>query len=413
MMTDQTSPRSRVAIIGAGPAGLMGAEYLSERGFSVTVFDAMQSFGRKFLMAGKSGLNITHAEDTAAFLSRYELADPRLTDAVQSFGSRDIQDWMAEFEIPGHVGSTGRVFPTMMKASPLLRAWLQRLAQRGVEFKTRHRWQGWTEGGELTFRVGEGTRTYAFDAVLLALGGGSWARLGSDGAWRQVLGQRGVETSPFQPSNCGFLIEWSDHMRAQFAGVPVKSVALSTKVGGKTHVARGEFVITHSGIESGGVYTLSRPLREAWLKTGTARVDLDLAPDLDLATLVQRLKTAKSKDSLSNKLRKAANLSPVKRALVFEFGSAEDVRSPESLAALIKTLPMKLSGMAPIDEAISTVGGISWDAIDIHFMLREKAGVFCAGEMIDWDAPTGGYLITACLATGRAAAKGVDRWLSR
>lgn len=387
----------RIAIIGGGPAGLMAAEMLCARGMGVDIYEAMPSLGRKFLMAGKSGLNITHAEDLARFLGRYGGDNDRLDAMVRAFDAGAIVDWMAELGIVAHTGSTGRVFPEMMKASPLLRAWLLRLQDQGAVLHTRHYWTGWDDGA-LVFQTPDGEVRARPAATVLAMGGASWRRLGSDGKWRETLAHVGVETVDFAGSNCGFKVAWTRHMAA-YEGMPVKSVGL--RAGHET--SRGEFVITRDGVESGGIYALSAALREQMQARGEAVLMLDLLPDMSLDDLAARLSRARGKASMSSFLRKAARLEGVKLALLYEVAGTDSPTDPRALAAVIKALPLKLSGMADMDAAISTVGGVSWDAVDDRLMLRAKKGVFCAGEMLDWDAPTGGYLLTACFATGRVA----------
>ena len=404
------SEQGRVAVIGAGPAGLMAAEALAARGFGVDIYDAMASFGRKFLMAGKSGLNISHAEDQALFLRRYICADPRLAQMVAEFGADEVVAWMRGLGIAAHTGPSGRIFPRAMKASPLLRAWLARLGDGGAVMHTRHRWQGWDSASDLVFDTPDGLKKVAPAAMVLALGGASWKRLGADGAWAQMLTDKGVKTIPFQPSNCGFTVAWSDHIKRKFAGAPVKSVRLSAVNGQST---RSEFVITRYGVESGGVYTLSAALREDLAERGAATLTLDLLPDLDAGEVLARLTRPGGKRSLSNHLRKVLGLNAVKLALIYEIVSAEDQHDPAALARLIKALPLAITGTAPLDQAISVAGGISWEGLDDALMLRAMPGVFCAGEMLDWDAPTGGYLITACLATGQVAGAGAAQWLNR
>lgn len=390
----------QVVIIGAGPAGLMAAEAALERGARVAIYDAMPSPARKFLMAGKSGLNITHSEDEAVFRSRYTAPDGRLAAMVEAFGPAEIAAWMAGLGIDTYVGSSGRVFPIGMKASPLLRAWLVRLGQGGATLHTRYRWKGWDERGALVFDTPEGERRVEADATILALGGASWSRLGSDGAWADILEGVGVALEPFAPSNCGFLVEWSAKMAAH-QGAPVKGVDLS--VCGQT--VRGDFVITRSGIESGAVYPLAAALRCDIAADGRAVLTIDLLPEAHEAALTARLAAAHPKDSLPNRLRKAAKIDGAKAALLFEATKGAPPREPEALARLIKALPLTLTGTAPMDTAISTAGGVPWDALDEGLMLKSLPGVHCAGEMIAWDAPTGGYLLTACLATGRVAGR--------
>lgn len=399
----------RVAVIGAGPAGLMSAEVLCEAGIGVDIYEAMPSAGRKFLMAGKSGLNISHTGSERDFAARYRDPDACVRDPVARFGPDEVIAWMAGLGMPAHVGPTGRIFPETMKASPLLRAWLRRLADRGVRMHLKHRWTGWAAEGALAFETPDGAVTVQPAATVFALGGGSWRRLGSDGGWADVFAAAGIPVAPFRPSNCGFTVDWSGRMRADFAGVPVKGVRLSS--GGQE--TREEFVVTARGVESGGVYTLSAPLRDEIEAAGAATLWLDLLPDMDAAEIARRLASASGKQSLSNRLRKALNLSGVKAALLYECADREALNDPARAAEAIKALPLKLTGTVPLDEAISTAGGVSGDALDAHLMLKAKPGSFVAGEMVDWDAPTGGYLITACMATGRAAGLGVLAWLER
>jgi uncharacterized flavoprotein (TIGR03862 family) len=397
-----------VAVIGAGPAGLMAAEVLAQGGASVTVYDAMPSAGRKFLMAGRGGLNLTHSEPLPAFLARYRDAAPKLEAAIDAFPPDRLRAWCEGLGQETFVGSSGRVFPRSMKASPLLRAWLRRLDAAGVNFAMRHRWAGWDENGHLAFETSEGRRAVAARATALALGGASWPRLGSDGAWAKLLAARGVAISPLRPANCGFSVAWSDHFRGRFEGQPLKNVAFG--FGARTE--RGEAIITKSGIEGGAIYALSADLREGILKSGEAILHIALRPDLDHAALVARLSTPRGKQSVSNFLRKTLQLSPLAIALLQEAsgGSAAKL-SAENLAALLNAVPIKLSGIAPIARAISTAGGICFDEFDADFMLRRMPGVFAAGEMLDWEAPTGGYLLQASFATGAAAGEGALKWL--
>ena len=390
-----------VAIRGAGPAGLMAAEAALSAGARVDIYDAMPSAGRKFLMAGKSGLNITHSEHEALFRTRYDAPDKRLAGMVEAFGPAEIVKWMAGLGVEAHVGSSGRVFPIGMKASPLLRRWLARLGEAGAALHTRHRWTGWDADGALTFETMTGRVAVKPDVVVLALGGASWKRLGSDGVWAAILAKRGVALEPFAPSNCGFVVSWSDRMRAH-EGTPVKSVALSVP----GQFVRGDFVITRAGFESGAVYPLAAALRRDIAANGRAILTIDLLPEADEATLTARLAAAHPKDSLSNRLRKAVKIDGVKAALLHEVTKGAAPREPEALARLLKALPLVLTGAAPMDTAISTAGGVPWDALDDGLMLKALPGVFCAGEMIAWDAPAGGYLLTACLATGRFSGSG-------
>ncbi|MEE9329614.1 MAG: TIGR03862 family flavoprotein [Parvularculaceae bacterium] len=401
-MPDKTThDPDRVAIIGAGPAGLMAAEALTQRGIGVDIYEAMPSAGRKLLMAGKSGLNITHTEDEQVFLARYG-DDARIADLVRLFGPMQIISWMQGLGIPAHIGSTGRVFPQMMKASPLLRKWLARLQEAGAVIHPRHYWLGWDDDGGLKFDAPKGALRVMPRATVLALGGGSWRRLGSDGAWADLLRAKNIPVIPFAPSNGGFTIDWSDRMRAEFAGAPVKSVRLSAGAA----ASRAEFVITQTGVESGGIYMLSASLREALEATGQATLLVDLLPDMSGPKLMERLRRPRGKQSLTNHLRKTIRLTGVKLALLYEIADRDILSNAESLAKLIKALPLKVTGTAPLDQAISTAGGVPWSALTPQLMLIQRPGVFCAGEMIDWDAPTGGYLLTACFATGRAAGRG-------
>lgn len=383
-------PDARVTealVIGAGPAGLMAAEVLAESGVRVTVTDAMPSVARKFLMAGKSGLNITKVEEHTAFRAAFGTPMPEaLSKALDDFGPDEVMAWAEGLGQPLFTGSTGRVFPTVMKASPLLRAWLRRLAELGVEVHTRWRWEGW-KGKAAQFATPDGPKSVAADVTVLALGGASWSRLGSDGAWATHLTG---EVAPFAPANMGFRIDWSPHM-ASHLGKPVKSVAL---LAGDA-VSRGEFVLSSRGIEGGGVYTISRAVREG------APLFVDLIPDWTDDKLRAALAKPRGKASLSNHLRKVLRLDPVRLALLFEFGRP----FPDDLAPLLRRLPVPHKGPRPMDEAISTAGGVRFDALTDGLMLKSRPGVFCAGEMLDWEAPTGGYLITASLATGRHAGK--------
>jgi uncharacterized flavoprotein (TIGR03862 family) len=406
-----STSRRDVAIIGAGPAGLMAAEVLALGGAAVTIYDAMASAGRKLLMAGRGGLNLTHSEPLPVFLTRYAKATPQLTAAVEAFPPARLRAWSETLGQPTFVGSSGRVFPTAMKASPLLRAWLRRLDAAGVQMKLRHRWTGWDDNGHLSFQAPGGAIAFATDATVLALGGASWPRLGSDAAWVPILAGKGVAISPLKPANCGFTVGWSDIFRDRFEGQPLKGIALS--FGPRT--VRGEAVITRTGIEGGAVYALSAGLRDAILSLGQATPHIALRPDLEPNALIKRLSAPKAKQSFSNWLRKAAQLSPVAIGLLQEAALASGVSLPSllpaDLAERINDVPIKLNGIAPIARAISTAGGISFDEIDPDFMVRRLPGTFVAGEMLDWEAPTGGYLLQASFATGAAAGRGALKWL--
>ena len=401
---------ARVAIIGGGPAGLMAAEQMAAvDGLKVDIFDAMPSFGRKFLMAGKGGMNITHSEPMSVFVGRYGTRQTVIAPLLEAFGPQQLREWIGGLGIATFVGSSGRVFPSEMKAAPLLRAWLHRLRGAGAQFHVRHRWLGWAADGALRFATPAGEKLLAFDAVILALGGGSWARLGSDGAWVPLLAARGVELAPLKPANCGFDVAWSLHFSERFAGQPVKPVVAS--VAGRRQ--QGEFNITAGGIEGGLVYALSAPLRDALATEGRAVLHLDLAPGRTLARLAADLAHPRGRDSLANHLRRRAGIEGVKAGLVRELLPPETLTAAAQLAAAIKHLPLPVTAARPIDEAISTAGGVAFEALDERLMLRALPGVFCAGEMLDWEAPTGGYLLTACFATGRAAGLGACAWLAQ
>lgn len=407
-----SAPPKQVAIVGAGPAGLMAAEVLAHGGAKVTVYDAMPSVGRKFLMAGRGGLNLTHSEPLPQFLARFGDAAPYLKTAIEAFPPQALREWSEALGQPTFIGSSGRVFPQAFKASPLLRAWLRRLDASGVQFALRHRWRCWDDGGHLSFQVPDGMRAVEASATVIALGGASWPRLGSDGAWVEVLSGKGVAISPLKPANGGFTVAWSDIFRDRFEGQPLKGIALSLG----THAARGEAVVTRAGIEGGAVYALSADLREAILRSGQATLHIALRPDLDARDLAAKLSAPRGKQSLSNFLRKAAHLSPVAIGLLQEAAIASGISLSSlpaaELAAWINAVPVQLNGLAPMARAISTAGGIDFDELDDGFMLRRLPGVFAAGEMLDWEAPTGGYLLQASFATGAAAGRGVLRWLS-
>ncbi|KRQ93388.1 NAD(FAD)-utilizing dehydrogenase [Bradyrhizobium valentinum] len=390
----------------------MAAEVLAQGGAEVTVYDAMPSAGRKFLMAGRGGLNLTHSEPLPQFLARYREATPRLKAAIEAFPPQALRDWSAALGQETFVGSSGRVFPKAFKASPMLRAWLRRLDAQGVKQALRHRWTGWDEEGRLRFQTSDGLVAVEATATVLALGGASWPRLGSDGSWAEVLAARGVTISPLRPANSGFIVAWSDVFRERFEGQPLKGVALTF---GK-HSVRGEAIVTRAGIEGGAVYALSAELREAILRDGQVTLNIALRADAVIDELTTKLSAAKGKQSFSNFLRKAANLSPIAIGLLQEAARASGTSlaslSPADLARLILAVPVRLNGVAPIARAISTAGGISFDELDDAFMLRRVPSVFAAGEMLDWEAPTGGYLLQASFATGAAAGRGALEWLN-
>jgi len=412
MSTTSTQPVP-IIIIGGGPAGLMAAEVLAQAGHSVDLYDAMPSVGRKFLLAGKGGLNITHSESLEKFLTRYGTRRAQLEPMLIAFGPEALRAWVRELGIDTFVGTSGRVFPVEMKAAPLLRAWLHRLRSAGVRFHVRHRWCGWTVDGALRFTSPQGETTVHAAAVLLALGGGSWPRLGSDAAWVPLLIQRGVEVAALQPANCGFDCDWSEHFSSRFAGQPVKSV-ISTVMNpnGNAIIRQGEFVITKSGVEGSLIYALSACLRDDIAANGVAVVALDLTPGKTLQRLTEELTRPRGGQSMAKVLARIG-LDGVKSGLLRELVSKKDFSDPPRLAAAIKALPLRLIRPRPLAEAISTAGGVSFDALDENLMLRVLPGVFCAGEMLDWEAPTGGYLLTACFANGRAAGLGVMNWLSK
>lgn len=389
-----------VAVIGGGPAGLMAADVLSAAGRSVSVFEKMPTFGRKFLMAGRGGLNLTHSEDFARFVQRYGAASPTLAPMLEAFTPSELRAWADGLGAETFVGASGRVFPKVMKASPLLRAWLARLEGQGVLLRTRTEWQGWTADGALSFVTLGGTETVRPRATILALGGASWARLGSDGAWAPLLAARGAGVTPFQAANCGFDVAWSPLFADRFAGEPLKNVAL--RLGEVT--ARGDAMIARYGLEGGAVYALGAAPRQAIAATGRAVVQVDLRPDLSVETLTARLSRPRAGQSLANFLRKAAHLSPVEVNLLREAHGLDLPAEPAALAAAIKAAPVTLTGVQPLDRAISSAGGLTLNSLD-GLALKAAPDILVAGEMLDWEAPTGGYLLQACCATGVAAAR--------
>ena len=413
-MTEPIAPR--VAIIGGGPAGLMAAEALSGCGIDLDVYDAMPSVGRKFLMAGKGGMNITHAEPFTDFCTRYGTQQQQLRPLLEAFGPNAVREWMRGLGIDHFVGSSGRVFPVEMKAAPLLRAWLHRLRAAGVKFHLRHRWNDIAQHNEhghlLNFTTPDGPRTVKADAVVFALGGGSWPQLGSDAAWISVFSRLDIPVAPLRPANCGFTRPWSAHLRDKFAGQPVKNIVASfTDVQQQFHQRAGELMITAHGVEGGLIYALSAPLRDAIASQGEATLHIDLLPDRPLSKVIDEIARPRGARSLATHLQSRLGIKGVKAALLYECLPREAFSEPETLGQAIKALPLRLESLRPLEEAISSAGGVQFEALDSCLMLNKHPGVFCAGEMLDWEAPTGGYLLTACLATGLAAGQGARAWL--
>lgn len=404
--------KKSVAIIGGGPAGLMAAEVLSKHDIKVDVYDAMPSLGRKLLMAGKSGLNITHSENFEQFVSRYGNRKEVVRKWLLNFTPDDLRNWVHEFGIETFIGTSGRVFPKGMKASPLLRAWINKLSEAGVNFHVRHKWiYGVREIApvELKFETPEGIKTVNADAVILALGGGSWKRLGSTGEWVEVLKQAGVKVEALRPANCGFDVNWSQHFKEKYHGHPIKSVILSFE----SFRQQGEFIVTREGVEGGLIYSASAMMRDEIEKNGKAIVYLDLAPDTTKEKLIEKLSKPRGSRSLSSYVEKTMGIKGVKMGLLYEVLSKEDFLNAEKLASFIKQLPLSLIDTRPLDEAISTAGGVSFEALDENLMLKNLSGVFCAGEMLDWEAPTGGYLLSACFASGVVAGIGVIKFFEK
>ena len=403
-----------VIIIGGGPTGLMAAEQLTNAGFAVDLYDAMPTLGRKFLLAGIGGLNITHSEPFAAFCSRYAERQTELQPLLATFGADALRAWCAELGVETFVGTSGRVFPKEMKAAPLLRAWLARLKRNGLRIHPRHRWMGWDAQGQLVFETPAGNVTSPSLPLILALGGGSWKKLGSDGAWVPLLEACNIPIAPLKPANCGFLCAWSEHLRSRFAGAPLKSVSLSfTDLTGYTETRKGEMIVTERGVEGSLIYAFSARLRDSLDLHGSATFYLDLLPNHDHAHIAAALQTKPANKTLGNFLKSRFKLDGVKTALLFETLDKAHWQNIPLLASTLKAIPLTVTATTPIDEAISTAGGVPFAALDNNLMLRQLPGVFCAGEMLDWEAPTGGYLLTACFASGREAGEGVIRWLTQ
>lgn len=401
----------KIAIIGGGPAGLMAAEAALAGGARVDLYDAMASVGRKFLLAGKGGLNLTHSDPPEVFLSRYGERAAKVAPWLNAFGPDALRAWTKELGVETFVGSSGRIFPADMKAAPLLRAWLRRLRQAGLTIHVRHRWCGWDAQKSLCFETPQGTQSVEADAVILALGGGSWPKLGSDGAWVPLLAGRDVPIAPLQPANCGFDVGWTEHFRSKFAGHPVKTVGVVAKSPTGAVMRRmGEFVITETGLEGGVIYAVAPYLRDEIQATGRGTLRLDLAPDRELPRLIKDLSQPRGKKTMATHLQRRAHIDGVKSGLLRELVSKEDFADPTRLAAAIKSLQLTLAASRPLEEAISTAGGVEFKALDKRLMVRALPGLFCAGEMLDWEAPTGGYLLTACFASGRTAGAGAVAW---
>ncbi|MCA6129517.1 TIGR03862 family flavoprotein [Thalassolituus oleivorans] len=409
----------RIAVIGAGPAGLMAAEHIANAGLAVDVFDAMPSVARKFLLAGIGGMNITHAEDYDTLVTRYGGAQSQLKPILDDLPPLELRAWIHALGVDTFVGTSQRVFPTDMKAAPLLRAWLHRLRSSGVTFHPRHRWTGWnnnTPQDGWVFATPDGEVTHQFDAVVLALGGASWAKLGSDGRWCEPLAQMQVDIAPLKPTNCGFEIPWSDFIRERFAGTPLKNIAVSiTDKNGNTEYKKGEFVLSEYGIEGSLIYAISAPLRDLIDTNGekTAEFFLDWLPNMTVEQIIKKLDQPRKGMSFSNVLRKKLNLPALTNALLKECCPTLNNNNSTDVANAIKAMPMRPQQTRPIDEAISSAGGVCFDSTNSNLMLEQLPGVFVAGEMLDWEAPTGGYLLTACFATGKRAGLGVVQWLQK
>lgn len=389
--------KNNVSIIGGGPSGLMAAEILSANGCAVTVYERKPTMAHKFLMAGRGGLNITHSEDLKEFTKKYNEQEKNFKKIIDQFKPSDLRAWCNDLGEETFIGSSGRIFPKSFKASPLLRAWLKRLEKQAVQFKMRHDWQGW-EKDNLVFVTPEGKKTIKSDMTLLALGGASWPGLGADGSWVDLLKNENVKVEPLMPSNCGFKTQWSDIFKNRYAGHALKSVDLSFQ----DKKIRGEFIITEKGIEGGAVYALSAALRDEIIKNNFADLAIDLKPDLSKDQIIERLQKPKAKMSMSNYLKKTLNLSEVALGLLMELPDRKELNnySPKKLSSIIKNYQIKLTDNFGIEKAISSAGGVFFDAVDENFMLKNKENVYVVGEMLDWEAPTGGYLLQACLSSG-------------
>jgi len=397
-----------IAVVGGGPAGLRAAEILAEAGCAVTLFDQKPSVGRKLLLAGRGGLNLTHSEPASQFLKKYGAAQSLMMRAFALFSPNDLRSWCHDLGLETFVGSSGHIYPKVMKTTPLLRAWLQKLTRLGVKFAPRHRWTGWN-GDALTFATPDGgVVTFKADATLIALGGASWPHMGSDGQWAAIFTAQNIALAPFRPANCGFVVPWSDIFRQRYAGQPLKPVTLT--FAGRSQ--RGEIMITQNGVEGSLIYAFGAALRDTIAADGKAVVALDLRPDRTKEELLQRLSAPRGHQSLANTLRKAGGLSPLAASLLRE-GARDLPPDPATLAGRIKALPLTLTATGPIERAISTAGGVRLDTLTDDLMLKAKPGVFVAGEMLDWEAPTGGYLLQGCFSTATLAAEGIRRWLAQ
>jgi uncharacterized flavoprotein (TIGR03862 family) len=402
-----------VIIIGAGPAGLMAAEVIKTAGHQVQIFDAKPSACRKFLLAGVGGMNITHSEPYPLFIQRYYDKANWLNQSISAFNPDDLRNWIHQLGIDTFVGSSGKVFPKEMKAAPLLRKWLKRLRESGIQFHMRHRLIN-IDQKHLTFQHNEETVSHEFDAVVLALGGASWSKLGSDGAWQTFLADKDISINPLQSANCGFLCEWSEHLKTRFEGTPLKNIAFNFITLSNDNITRkGECIVTRDGMEGSLIYAYSKHLRESINATGISHLSIDLLPDISKDQLKKKLQTKQGKDSFSKYLKRTTGLTGIKAALLYERCNKSDLGSTDSLIECIKTLPVSFTATKPIEEAISSAGGICEESLNKHLMLNTLPGVFCAGEMLDWEAPTGGYLLTACFATGRLAGQGVVEYLKK